>query len=161
MKAVSVSDSYWAFVDDADYATVAAHRWRFKTGGRNRYAVATINGREVSMHRLIMNAAKGTIVDHIDGDGLNNQRHNLRFCTLAENFRNAGRRDTPGRTSRYKGVWRVKEPCCRCWRSGITANRVYQNIGSFGTEEEAARAYDATAQVLHGAFARLNFPTTP
>ncbi len=159
MKQVQVSGSYWASVDDADYAHVSVYTWRVRMGGKNRYAVTIINGREVFMHRLIMDAAKGTIVDHIDGDALNNQRENLRFCTRAENFRNAGHRQTPGRTSRFKGVWRVKERCRRCWRSGITVNRVYKNIGSYWTEEEAARAYDAEAMVLHGEFARLNFPS--
>jgi hypothetical protein len=158
MKLVKVSEEHWASVDDADYALVAAYVWRLRMGGKNRYAVTIINGREVFMHRLIMDAAKGTIVDHIDGESLNNQRANLRFCTRAENFRNAGHRQTPGRTSQYKGVWRVKDRCRRCWRSGITVNRVYKNIGSYWTEEEAARAYDAEANLLHGQFARLNFP---
>ena len=110
------------------------------------------------MHRLVMDAARGTVVDHIDGDGLNNQRANLRFCTRAQNFQNAGWRNTPGRTARFKGVWRVTGQCRRCWRAGITAQRQYKNIGSFWTEEAAAQAYDSEARVLHGQFARLNFP---
>ena len=160
MKQVQVSGTHWAMVDDADHAVVASHTWRLRTGGKNRYAATTIDGREVLMHRLVMDATKGTVVDHIDGDGLHNQRKNLRFCTRAENFRNAGHRQTRGRTSRYKGVWRIKESCRRCWRAGITANRVYRNIGSYWTEEDAARAYDDAAKVLHAQFARLNFPTT-
>jgi hypothetical protein len=54
-------------------------------------------------------------------------------------------------------VWRVKGRCRRCWRVGITANRVYRNIGSYWTEVEAAKAYDSAAMALHGQFARLNF----
>ncbi len=158
MKQVRVSEVWFALVDDKDYDMVARYRWRLQRGGKNVYAVAYIAGKTVFMHRLIMDAAKGTVIDHIDGDGLNNQRGNLRFCTRAQNFQNGRWRDTPGRTSKRKGVWRVKPPCKRCYRTGITANMVYTNIGSFFTEEEAARAYDAAARVLHGEFARPNFP---
>jgi hypothetical protein len=158
VKQVLVSGTHWARYDDDAHALVAGHKWWLDVGGRNHYAVARIDGRNVSMHRLIMGAAGGTVLDHIDGDGLNNQRANLRFCTRAQNFQNAGWRNTPGRTARFKGVWRVKGPCRRCWRAGITAFRKYKNIGSFWTEEEAARSYDSEARVLHGQFARLNFP---
>ena len=160
MKQVHVSEDFYAMVEDGDFELVASVKWRLRTCGRNRYAVTVIDGREMFMHRLIMHAAKGTNIDHIDGNGLNNQRANLRFCTRAENFRNAGHRQTPGRTSRFKGVWRIKERCQRCWRAGITANYVYRNIGTYWTEEEAARAYDEAAHLLHGDFARLNFPAT-
>lgn len=161
MKQVRVSETHWAMVKDEDYAVVALLKWRLKVVGRNHCAVTSIDGHEMSMHRLVMGAARGTVVDHIDGDGLNNQRENLRFCTRAQNFQNAGHRQTPGRTSRYKGVWRVKKGCRRCWRAGITANRVYRNIGSYWTEKEAAKAYDEEAKMRHGQFARLNFPPLP
>jgi hypothetical protein len=159
MKQVPVSNGWFASVDDADYDVVTKYKWRLQRGGKNRYAVAYIDGKAAFMHRLIMNAAKGKVIDHKDGDGLNNQRENLRFCTRAQNFQNGRHRNTPGRTSQCKGVWRVRPPCRRCWRAGITANMVYTNIGSFFTEEEAARAYDDAARRLHGEFARPNFPS--
>jgi hypothetical protein len=159
MRCVHVSDSHAATVDDGDYELVVGHKWRLRSGGKNVYAVTRIDGKEVFMHRLIMNAQPcHHIVDHVDGNGLNNCRANLRFCTRAENLRNSRWRATKGRTSRYKGVWRIKKSCRRCWRAGITANRIYKNIGSFYGEEEAARAYDAAAREKHGAFARPNFP---
>ena len=146
-------------VSDGDYELLLRYQWRLRVGGKNRYAVTTINGEEVGMHRVILGAEPGQIVDHINGDGLCNQRENLRFCTRAQNFQNGRWRNTKGRTSKHKGEWRIKNrPCRRCWRSGITAYRVYRNLGSFWTEEEAARAYDAAARRLHGEFARPNFP---
>ena len=158
MKKVPVSKEYFAFVDDEDYDHVIQFKWHRVRGGRNNYASTSIAGKKVSMHRMIMQAAKGIMIDHADGDGLNNRKANLRPASYAQNFQNTGPRKTRGRTSRFKGVWRIKQSCQRCWRSGITAYRRYRNIGSFWTEEEAARAYDAQAWRLHGEFARPNFP---
>ena len=157
VKELLISGTHWVRYDDDAEHLIAPHRWQARVRGKHVYAVARIEGRTVYMHRLLTSAPSDLVVDHIDGNALNNRRANLRVCTRMQNFQNAGRRETPGRTSRFKGAWRVKEPCRRCWRSGITANRKYKNIGSYSTEEEAARAYDAEAKRLHGQFARLNF----
>src|SRR5215203_6929870 len=122
MKQVPVGKGHFALVDDADHDRVARHRWYAARGGRNTYAAAVIGGRKVLMHRLVLEAAKGTMIDHADGDGLNNRRGNLRPCTYAQNFQNARPKRTRGRTSRFKGVWRENGRCRRCWRAGITAN---------------------------------------
>ncbi len=106
------------------------------------------------MHRMIMAALPGQPVDHADGDGLNNQRHNLRLCTTSQNNYN-GRKRHDGKASRFKGVqkkngrWRAY-----IYRAGRTAH-----LGMFDTEEEAARAYDRMAVQLAGPFARPNFPS--
>ena len=158
MKLVVVSGSYVAFVDDDDYEWISQHRWRVQQGGQNLYAVASISGRQVFMHRLIKKAAAGEIIDHVDGNGLNNCKCNLRVATHAQNLQNSGPRRKKNKTSRFKGVWFIKDGCRNCWRAGITANGKRQNLGTFATEEEAARRYDEAAKELHGEFARLNFP---
>jgi hypothetical protein len=159
MKQVPVSEGCVATVDDEDYERVIQHKWRVQRVGRNAYAYTSISGKQVLMHRLIVNAEKGTMIDHADGNGLNNQKSNLRPCTYAQNFANARPKQTKNKTSEYKGIWFIQTvPCRRCWRAAITAEGKRLNIGTFMTEVEAARAYDAAAKALHGEFARLNFP---
>lgn len=133
-----------------DYDLVRRYNWHLTYNG---YARANIGGRTVFMHRLIMNPGPGMVVDHINGNKLDNRRENLRICTPAENARNCG--SFRNSTSRYKGV----HLCSRSgkWRAKIHVNKMHFKIGYFATEEEAARAYDARARELHGEFARLNF----
>lgn len=105
-----------------------------------------------------MRPVKGESVDHINGDGLDNRRSNLRVCSHAENRRNSkkvsGRRKL---ASHYKGV---SHPSKNRWTASITVMWKTLHIGSFKTEIEAARAYDEAARNHHGVFARLNFPGT-
>lgn len=142
---IPVGDSI-ALVDPADADRLSRHTWMSANRG---YAVAIINGERVLMHRLILDAPKGVEVDHADGDGLNNQRYNLRICTRSENAKN--RHSTCGQ-SRFKGVWRDKQ----AWRATIWVDRCKINLGSFTTQKKAARAYDNAARELHGAFACTN-----
>jgi hypothetical protein len=123
MKELRIGGHVVEFDDNFD-DFVSRHKWAVQRGGKNYYAVTTINGRRVAMHRLVIGAPPGVHVDHIDGNGLNNRRANLRICTLTQNLQNGRWRNTKGRTSRFKGVWRIKRQCRRCWRSAITANRV-------------------------------------
>ena len=93
-------------------------------------------------------------VDHVDGNGLNNQRSNLRPTTQAQNLANQLKR--LGVTSKFKGVcWRDRPSP---WRATITVDGRQRGLGSFADEEQAARAYDAAALDLFGDRARLNFP---
>ena len=85
------SDLY-AIVDQSDYELVSKYRWRLleqkRDGYSNRFAVTTVNGTTIYMHRLITECPKGLVVDHIDGRQLYSRRHNLRVCTISENLKN-------------------------------------------------------------------------
>ncbi len=106
------------------------------------------------MHRLIMNAPAGLVVDHIDGNSLNNRKTNLRICTQAQNIHNS--RPRRNRSSKYKGVFWNKVN--KKWSVSIRKGdkRIY--LGGFDDEIEAALAYDRKAEELFGEFAYLNMP---
>lgn len=103
------------------------------------------------MHRLLMDAGKGQQIDHANGDGLDNRRANLRFCTSSQNNWNS----KPKGNSPYKGI---SQRASGKWYAMICRDRKHYWLGMHDTPEEAARAYDEAAKRLHGEFARLNFP---
>lgn len=139
-----------ALVDDEDYDRLMQHSWYLQSG---RYAAATFGNRGHLMHRVILGNPDMPHIDHIDGNGLNNQKSNLRACTASQNQHN--RRPKNNRRSRYKGVTVRGQ---RAFCAEIRLDGRSTHLGYFRTEEEAARAYDETARERFGEFARLNFP---
>ncbi len=142
-----------AMVDPEDYEWLRQWRWRawFSRDG-TVYATTKIDGRIVFMHRLIMNPPPGMVVDHIDGNGVNNCRRNLRNCTRAQNIHNV---------PKYRGASRFKGVCRSTrdrWLASILIDGHHAYTGLFDNEVEAAHARDRWAFVLHGFFAWLNFP---
>ena len=145
-----------AIVDDKDYDLVKDYKWRLHTGG---YARTTVYGEEgverkdIYMHRLVLSAKNGTLVDHVNGDKLDNRRENLRAATTSQNSANSPRKRC--NTSGYKGV--TFHAHTGKWRAQIMHNRKYLHIGLYKTREDAAHAYDKKARELYGEFAQVNF----
>ncbi len=151
VRRIPLGNGLFALVDAADYRRVSKYRWYAKRHGRTTYATCLRKGRTVYMHRMVVRARKGCIVDHIDGNGLNNRRCNLRICTHQQNQANRGPR---GGSSRFVGVLRHKDK----WEAGIRYRGKYFYLGLHDDEVEAARARDRKAYELHGEYAYLNFP---
>lgn len=147
MKEIDLNGKAIALIDDDDFARVSRLNWCvLKKRGVIKYA-RNNNG---LMHRFILNVSDGIFVDHKDGNGLNNQKGNLRIATQGQNARNAIKRTV--RTSRFKGVRKIEYG----WQARITFEKKCYAIGFFKTEEEAALAYNDKAKKLHGEFAKLN-----
>jgi hypothetical protein len=145
-----------ALIDDGDYDLVMQYQWHVQEQPRpgrthGPYAMASIGeGQRILMHKLLTGWLR---TDHKDGNGLNNQRSNLREATGSQNQCNTGPR---GGSSRFKGVsW---DRATGNWRANIQIDGKGRNLGRFADEEAAARAYDSAAAWFHGEFAHLNFP---
>lgn len=148
------------FVDDQDYELVKSFHWMASSGSKRDknflYACTSGGGRNkktsVKMHRLIMSVPHGMVVDHIDGDGLNNRRSNLRVCTRSENSRN--QRKSSNNTTGFKGVYWL--PRDNRFLAKLFVNGKSKQVGSFMTAIEAAKAYNEAAKKYYGEFANLN-----
>ncbi len=142
-----------AVVDVEDYEHLKQYKWYATCSDGRYYAYRSFNRTCMSMHRYIMNAPKDKVVDHKDGNGLNNRRSNLRICAIRENVHNCRGRY---KTSKYKGVhWNKK---VSRWVSSITEKGRYKFLGHFDNEADAAKVYDKAAKRSFGEFAYLNFP---
>jgi hypothetical protein len=161
MKEIPLTKGKIALVDDADYERVVAlGKWCASQHSRTAwYAKKRISGPDrasrkiIIMHRFILGLSEPRpLVDHVNGNGLDNRRENLRLATQSQNQQNRG----PSYGRKLKGVCFDKSD--GRWLASIRINGISRSLGRFGTPEEAARAYDAADRRHFGAFARLNFP---
>lgn len=160
---VPLTQGYTAIIDADDVPLVANCNWRALITRRRDGSIRAVyavradcsGGKPVTvyLHRVILNAPADLQADHIDGDGLNNRRINLRLATHAENSQN--RRSIVGSSSQYLGVHWHK--ATSKWQAGIMIDGVNKYLGLFTDEVEAAKKYDAEALAAFGPFARLNF----
>ncbi len=156
MKNILLSKGKIAIIDEKDFKVVNKSKWCLSSTG---YAITHIkgsgkNGKNMFMHRLIMGFPLGMVVDHINGNVLDNRRENLRICSHRENIRNQKIQNIV-KTSVYKGVhWRKD---IRKWSAKIQVNGKQLVIGIFKEEQHAAMAYDIWAKENFGEFAKLNF----
>lgn len=157
MKQIPLTQGKFALVDDEDYDFLMQWKWNAKKGCDTFYAVRhspTQDGvrSTIWMHRaLTSTSTERKFVDHKDGNGLNNQRYNLRSCTHAENVRNSRR--CKSNTSGYKGVTLHKDGR---WAARVMFQYKRRFLGYFQNKEDAALAYDEAAKNLHGEFAKTN-----
>ena len=163
MRKIPLTRGKVALVDDDDYAKLVVYKWHAIKSHRGSrlvwYACRSqgVSPRTLLMHRQILgDDCAGVLVDHEDGDGLNNQRINLRPATHRQNVRNSVMYSN--NTSGFRGVhWHMGG---QKWAARIQINNKSVYLGIYSNPEDAARAYDARAIEVDGPFARLNFPIT-
>ena len=159
MKLIELTQSKFTKVDDRDYGYLNSWKWRAHRTYKNCFRANRgiyINGKfkEIRMPNIIMNPPIGYIVDHINGDALDNTRENLRVCTPSQNMMN--RKVNYNKKNRLKGVYPQKYPKSNRWRSYIGINGKQKYIGSFDCPLIAKLAYNAYAIKLFGEFANLD-----
>jgi len=147
-----MSDDFTVLLDAEDFDKVSKYNWRVEITPWASYARATINKKTVRMHKFITGFNR---TDHINGNGLDNRRENLRECTNQQNSFNS-RKPRGNTSSKYKGVWR--DHIRNKWDAYIKKNYKRIHLGRFKDEIEAAKVYDKKAKELFGEFAKLNFP---
>lgn len=157
MKEIQLTQGKVALVDDSDFDYLNQWKWWAVKSGNTFYAKRGqyVNGKmsTISMHRVILELADSEILaDHIDKNGLNNQRNNLRRATKYQN--NVNRRPKKNGASKFLGVnWL---PSRQRWKAEIRKNGVLIHLGRHKQEKDAALAYNKAAIEIHGEFASLN-----
>ena len=153
---ITLTKGYTAVIDATDVAMVAGRHWTAKESRDPRSGIinsvyAATGVATLRLHRLLMCAPDGYEVDHIDGDGLNNRRINLRVVTKSQNLQN--RRPNRKSASGVKGVtWHKR---LGKWQASIMANKTAHYLGYFENLEDAAAAYAKASAELHGEFGRI------
>ena len=143
-------------IDDSDAERVSGHVWRAHratTARENWYAYTKINGKKVYLHRFLTDAPKGLDVDHIDGDGLNNRRENMRVCTRSQNNQNSIQF---AKINGYRGVCYHADRKKMQFSACVWIKRKRIRLGYFATEELAASARDEGARRVYGDCFRAN-----
>ena len=174
---IELNNGLVAVIDDSDWRSKRKYYWNSgsvvevapcdivwsaRNHHRAKYVLSTqfpgVDRKRVSLHRLIVECPPGYVVDHIDGNPLNNTKANLRVCTRAQNQKNTRKRKKT--KHKYKGVVRLgfAKYAKPRYSFAIASDNILHRGGKFRTKLEAAMAYDDKAIELHGEYACLNFP---
>ena len=159
MKKIPLTQEKFALIDDEDFDLISQYKW---CAVKNKNIYYTMRGywdkqikkrKQIKMHRLIMGVTDPKIqIDHINGDGLDNRKVNLRICTNQQNHMN--RKSNKNCSSKFKGVSWFKRD--KKWRSQITVHQKKIYLGDFNNETQAAIAYNTAAIKHFGQYAYLN-----
>lgn len=161
MLELPLSKGRYAIIDNFDLELVMRYEWYYykAKAGHNEYAMAPdrifgqAKAKPIFLHKLLMRSANGLHVDHINGNGLDNRRENLRLCTSRQNSYNSKKR-VINASSKYKGVHLLKGG--NKWKAQINKDGIHYHLGQFDTEILAAEAYNVKAIELFGSFSGLN-----
>jgi len=153
-KYITLTKGKKALVDADMFDYLNQWKWYYKEPGYAERTQHVKNGKKkhIKMHRLIMDTQEDMDVDHIDNDGINNTKENLRNCTRQQNLMNKSKQSNG--KSIFKGVYWEKG--LNKWRSRIKANNKHIHLGVFLKEKEAAKAYNEAAKKHFGEFAYIN-----
>ena len=160
MKKIPLTRGLFATVDDDDYDALMKQKWRAVASNHTFYALGSTSRKDspeyrqhaLFMHRVVNKTPEGFYTDHINGDGLDNRKCNLRTCSPQENNRN--RRAKKGSKSKFKGiVWRPK---IKRWEAKAVIDKKYYYLGSFVNEIDAANAYNEFVRNNFGEFCYKN-----
>ncbi len=160
MREIELTRGKVALIDDEDHEWLSGFKWYCSRRSHTSYAVRNKTGQKgtVYMHRAILERHRmgGKSTDHINHNGLDNRKENLRSVSQGQNTKNCRRHKT--NTSGFIGVTKIngrslKKP----WAASIHAGKSI-HLGYYGTREDAACAYDKAAKKYHGEFATFNFP---
>lgn len=160
MKEIQLNKEKVAFVDDEDFERLNEFKWiAWKRPNQEKWYALKDSRREKyetsadrKMEHHIIDVPCGLMVDHKNGNGLDNRKENLRIATYQENAFNR-KKASSKTTSRFKGVTRKGNK----WQASIGVDRKTIYLGRYDNEESAAAAYDKKATELHGQYASLNF----
>ena len=154
MRLIPLTQGYEAIVDDLDYIKLKQHHWKAVKDGKRTYAYREADGKLIGMHQDVLGVQPGKVIDHRDGNGLNNVRSNLRYATRSQNQANSIRIKPAKAGSQYKGVTVL--PVRYVARIKVDGKTIH--LGTFATELKAAQAYDAAARLHFREYAQLNLP---
>jgi hypothetical protein len=159
-RRIPLTQGKYAVVDPEDFERLNKHKWHADRHNNTFYAIRCVSSRKnrirIRMHREILRPPDHLIVDHINHNGLDNRKANIRPATRSQNNFNRLIIKRKGASSKYKGVaWKKSK---EKWRAQIHVNGQCKFIGYFEDEKQAAKAYDEAAKKYHGEFVSLNFP---